>query len=1106
MIRRTVRRDRLRRSTVLIGLIGLLAVLLIAESGIAEGALLPKGKLSLRGTPAADRVAPTKPRGLTVVSTTASSVTVSWRRSSDRVGVAGYTVYLDGVRIGSTAATRTQYAVSSLKCGTSYQIAVQAYDLAGNRSALAAILASTSACVDTEPPSVPSNVAQTNVTSSSITISWTPSTDNMGVVGYEVLSDGVLVGSTASTLFAITSLRCGAMYTIGVRALDAAGHRSAAASILVATAGCPDTTAPSPPSALRVTSVNQTSVSVRWSPASDDRGVVGYTVYRGSTPVGATGATSYTVGSLSCGASYVIAVDAYDAAGNRSGRSSITATTSQCPDPGPGTPGDTIPPSVPSGVTVTGATGSTISLRWTASTDNTGVMGYGLYRDNSAAGSVSVTSATFSGLVCGRSYDLAVDAYDASGNRSTRRSVVSSTAPCPDTTPPSVPSGLTQTGVTQSSVGLTWTASSDNVGVAGYGIYLAGVRIASTSSPGYTFASLSCGTTYSAGVDAYDAAGSRSAVAALFVATAACSGDTQAPSTPQNQSISSVTESSFRMSWSAATDDVGVTGYAVYLDGAKVGTTTGTSYTYTGLTCGATYTVGLEAFDAAGNTSDVAQATGPAATSACTPTVDTEAPSSPTNLTLGAVSQTSVAVSWSASSDNVGVDGYGYYRGASLVGNGTGTSYVFSGLACGTGYSLAIDAYDAAGNRSGRTSISATTNACSPPPPPPPAPVPGGANLWVDTSGGSCARQATPGAYTDTQACSWNQAYQAAQTGDLILVRGGNYGNVKIGPNKTSIGSPGVTFRTASGESVVVNDLENGHIAGSPGGSNITFVGPASARTFRSDQASNVVVDGWNIDCNGCNSTQIFHLEAADNVTVRNSEIQDNTNDSLMWISGSNLTFENNKIHDAGLDSGSGAHTECLYAWRVTNLTLKRNHFWHCSVMDVFITGGDVANGGFVENNVFEKPWESTGRISNSAFAFHFRNGSDPSPDPNDWDFRYNTFLGPLSVTTNENPVGPGGMRVTGNLFLAGSPCGHANATYSYNAFVSGGCGSNNIVNSASVYLLGFVSVTDPGNFALLAASVLRDKGNPSNYPAVDRAGNSRPVGAAPDIGAYEFR
>ena len=128
-------------------------------------------------------------------------MTVSWQRSSDRVGVAGYIVYRDGVRIGSTAASRTRYVVSSLTCGTSHRIAVQAYDRAGNRSARAVILAATSACVDAEAPSVPANVAQTAVTSSSITISWTASTDNLGVVGYEVLSDGALAGSTASTLY-----------------------------------------------------------------------------------------------------------------------------------------------------------------------------------------------------------------------------------------------------------------------------------------------------------------------------------------------------------------------------------------------------------------------------------------------------------------------------------------------------------------------------------------------------------------------------------------------------------------------------------------------------------------------------------------------------------------------------------------------------------------------------------------------------------------------------------------------------------------------------------------------------------------------------------------
>lgn len=71
------------------------------------------------------------------------------------------------------------------------------------------------------------------------------------------------------------------------------------------------------------------------------------------------------------------------------------------------------------------------------------------------------------------------------------------------------------------------------------------------------------------------------------------------------------------MTWSASTDNVGVTGYNVFLDNAKLTTVTGLNYSYTGLTCGKSYTVGLEAQDAAGNVSNRAAASGPFQTAAC---------------------------------------------------------------------------------------------------------------------------------------------------------------------------------------------------------------------------------------------------------------------------------------------------------------------------------------------------------------------------------------------------------------------------------------------------------------------------------------------------------
>jgi hypothetical protein len=71
------------------------------------------------------------------------------------------------------------------------------------------------------------------------------------------------------------------------------------------------------------------------------------------------------------------------------------------------------------------------------------------------------------------------------------------------------------------------------------------------------------------------------------------------------------------VSWSAATDDVGVSGYRVYVGGTRVGSTTATSYAVTGLACGTSYDVGVEAYDAAGNVSPRASVT--ASTSACPP-------------------------------------------------------------------------------------------------------------------------------------------------------------------------------------------------------------------------------------------------------------------------------------------------------------------------------------------------------------------------------------------------------------------------------------------------------------------------------------------------------
>jgi chitodextrinase len=194
-------------------------------------------------------------------------------------------------------------------------------------------------------------------------------------------------------------------------------------------------------------------------------------------------------------------------------------------------------------------------------------------------------------------------------------------------------------------------------------------------------------------------------------------GDTQPPSTPTNVRMASSATNSVTFAWDASTDNVGVTGYSLFRDGTLTGTTTSTTVTYNGLPCGRSLTFGVNAFDAAGNRSATVTVDGSTAT--CPPPAgDTTPPSAPGDLRSTGATETSITVAWNASTDDVGVSGYGLYRNGSAAGTTTGTTTTFSGLVCGTTYTLGVEAYDAAGNRSTRSTVNAATSPCTTTPPP----------------------------------------------------------------------------------------------------------------------------------------------------------------------------------------------------------------------------------------------------------------------------------------------------------------------------------------------------------------------------------------------------
>ncbi|MCZ8522227.1 MULTISPECIES: fibronectin type III domain-containing protein [Paenibacillus] len=187
--------------------------------------------------------------------------------------------------------------------------------------------------------------------------------------------------------------------------------------------GGSDTQAPGAPSGLKVTATTTSSVSLSWTAATDNVAVTGYDVYRGTTLAGSvSGSTlSFTNTGLAAG-TYSFTVKAKDAAGNvsaASGAVSATVTT--------GGGSDTQAPSVPAGLQVTGTTSSSVSLSWAASTDNTGVTGYDVYRGTTLAASVAGTTATVSGLSASTAYTFTVKAKDAAGNVSAASAGVNAT-------------------------------------------------------------------------------------------------------------------------------------------------------------------------------------------------------------------------------------------------------------------------------------------------------------------------------------------------------------------------------------------------------------------------------------------------------------------------------------------------------------------------------------------------------------------------------------------------------------------------------------------------------------------------------------------------------
>src|SRR2546425_225101 len=262
-------------------------------------------------TPSVDTTAPSMSTGLTGAAAGSTGANLSWSASTDNVGVTAYILLRNGVQVATPVST--SFADTGLSAATTYSYTVAARDAAGNISPnSASVSVTTGSAADTTPPSTPTGLTAAAAGSTGANLSWSASTDNVGVTGYIVRRNAVQAPAPATTRSGDPAVPAATTYSYTVAARDAAGNISPnSASVSV-------TTPPPPPS---------NSAGLAWD-AVIVPNLSGYRVYFGTAPgtylqpvgqgISVGNVTTYTVIGLASGTRYYFAVTDFDTLGQES--------------------------------------------------------------------------------------------------------------------------------------------------------------------------------------------------------------------------------------------------------------------------------------------------------------------------------------------------------------------------------------------------------------------------------------------------------------------------------------------------------------------------------------------------------------------------------------------------------------------------------------------------------------------------------------------------------------------------------------------------------------------------------------------------------------------
>lgn len=330
---------------------------------------------------------------------------------------------------------------------------------------------------DVTAPSVPTGLLADENLAGLVRILWDASTDNIAVAVYQVYRDGVPLGSAATPIYADNTVAPQAVYSYQVQAVDGDGNASALSAALVVT-----TPANEPPvwdsaaAAQNLTEGQSFELSLNEACDDPDFQPLTYSHVSGAFPenVALNVALKKISGVPAPGSAgeYTVTIGASD--GYVTVNQAFTLTVAAA--------SDATAPSAPASLTVGTITQSSIALSWNASTDASGIDHYNIYREIPESpgftlrGTSLTTSFTDTNMGSGVPRNYRVTAVDASpnANESAPSNTVSATTlAATDTSAPTVPTNLAASAASSSQINLGWTASTDNVAVAGYKVYFA---------------------------------------------------------------------------------------------------------------------------------------------------------------------------------------------------------------------------------------------------------------------------------------------------------------------------------------------------------------------------------------------------------------------------------------------------------------------------------------------------------------------------------------------------------------------------------------------------------------------------------------------------------